>query len=227
MATLSPSRLFELLAPGPVASGKALSARHSGTRSSTTLPSAQLQFLDDVGRRTNTKDDVPVHPEDRSRLLGDRRDRGADLSPVELAWLQRLPIEPTDITFDDAVRLAELARTVSEMKTPASFRLIESIWGPVRELHDERVARAKLKIAQRPIAPLPKSTKDAIEAYLVERSPETSPRALGYEADEIIDEYRKQQKAEHARNLERAEKALQTVLAARAKRASLTSEVAS
>ncbi len=58
----------------------------------------------------------------------------AQLSPSDLAWLTRLPADPASISLEDGQVLAGMAQAL----TPGSAerRLVDSIWLPLKALHD-------------------------------------------------------------------------------------------
>jgi len=58
----------------------------------------------------------------------------AQLSAADLAWLQRLPSDPVSITFEDARVLAGMSAALP--LGSADRRLVDSIWLPVKQLHD-------------------------------------------------------------------------------------------
>lgn len=89
------------------------------------------------------------------------------LSPAEMAWLERLPREPAQITFDDAQALASLSASISSMKNRSDRRLVDSVWTPVKELHDRNAAQVQLRNAQRTPTTIPNALPalaDAIAA---------------------------------------------------------------
>lgn len=67
-------------------------------------------------------------------------DMPAQLSAADLAWLQRLPTDPAAISYEDARVLAGMAETLPPGS--ADKRLLDSIWAPVRQLHDAAQANA-------------------------------------------------------------------------------------
>jgi hypothetical protein len=64
------------------------------------------------------------------------------LSPADIAWLDRLPKEPTEISSEDLRTLTTMAgRAASD----GDRRLLETILGPVRAHHDRLERRSRLE----------------------------------------------------------------------------------
>jgi hypothetical protein len=94
------------------------------------------------------------------------------------------------------------------MKTPATFRLVESVWRPVKDLHDQRLAKAQLEKARAPLPDLPRSTMQAIAASLAEQHPGVSEDALVVEARAIVEPFEERRQRDRLRSIEKAEKKL-------------------
>lgn len=176
------------------------------------LPADQKRFLESVSTAARPQRGAgPVHPETEASRNQYRRDKDEDLTPVELAWLQRLPLDPSKVTFDDAVRLAALAASIREAKTPASARLVQSVWEPVKHLHDERVAKDRAERVREPLGKLPKTTVGAIADALMEEHPGVSREALMHEAREIVSNFEAQRIRQYERTIEKADQQLAEV----------------
>ena len=96
---------------------------------------------------------------------GDRTARTTPLTATELAWLNRLPTDPAQVSFADAKALAELKSSMGGGPELASDRrLLDSIWAPIQEHHD--LAAADVDIANatnRPqLPPVPSSALPAL-----------------------------------------------------------------
>lgn len=226
MYVMSPKELLALLTNSNMNGGRAGARLNYGSRAGNLLPRAQREFLEavrDTPRRPTTAG--VVHPEDEASRVANRRSKDEDLSPVELAWLQRLPLDPTAITFGDAVQLAALAGSISKMKTPASHRLVESVWRPVKELHDERLAKAQLEKVRAPLPDLPRTTVEAVAASLEERHPGVSQQALMIEARAIVEPFDESRQRDRHRAIESAERKLQQLSDERQRRVELARPV--
>jgi hypothetical protein len=108
------------------------------------------------------------HPRDAVRPTADdlrRADSGTaePLSPVELAWLERLPKDPAAIPFEDATVLAGMVQRLSPMTQPADARYVRDIWEPVADLHDKRILNGVIAVASRPLPDLPSGALDALK----------------------------------------------------------------
>jgi hypothetical protein len=226
MYVMTPKELLAFLSGSNMNGGRAKSRLNHGSRAGNLLPRAQREFLEavrDAPRRPSTAG--VVHPEDEAGRAGNRRNKDEDLTPVELAWLQRLPLDPAAITFDDAVQLAALAGSVSKMKTPASYRLVESVWRPVKDLHDERLAKAELDRARAPLPDLPHTTLEAIAASLEEKHPGVSQQALMIEARAVVEPFEVTRQRDRLRAIDRAEQKLQALTEERSRRSELSRPV--
>src|SRR4051812_16462012 len=111
MAALTVQDIQRLLGQSPGMRRGAAMARLGRTKPSDgPLTSRQRAFLEQLADSPrNEVASVPQHPEEVGRTAQRRgRDTGDDLTAVELAWLQRLPLDPSQVTFDDAAELARL-----------------------------------------------------------------------------------------------------------------------
>ncbi len=64
------------------------------------------------------------------------------LSPADLAWIDRLPKNPTEISPEDLRTLTDLAGRAA---SPGDRRLLETILGPIREHYNRQERREHLK----------------------------------------------------------------------------------
>jgi len=91
-----------------------------------------------------------------------------------LAWLQRLPAEPHHIPYEDGRVLAGMAQA-----TPlgsSDRRLVDSIWNPVKQLHDIGQAKAALANADAAAVPTPPpATHHVLAAALAREMPMLTP----------------------------------------------------
>ncbi|SDS21125.1 hypothetical protein SAMN04488570_1378 [Nocardioides scoriae] len=148
-----------------------------------------------------------VHPEQTAGVQSYRRESGAtELTPAELVWLQRLPLEPERVSHGDAVRLAGMAATIDRQTSPSSHQLVQSVWGPVKELHDHQQAAHELEVLRASPPPkLPASVLDALTEALTEENPDWPLAGAQERALELLG----QQINERDRYLAAAERALQ------------------
>ena len=111
----------------------------------------QRQFLADLYATPAPETTVYQHPENKvdAAVAGSDAHRTEPLTPTELAWLQRLPADPRDITPDDAIALGTLARTISPMRSPMDAKLVDSYWQPVKRHHDTEQAKTDIANADR------------------------------------------------------------------------------
>jgi hypothetical protein len=93
------------------------------------------------------------------------RERG-QLSAADVAWIERLPTDPSKVTDHDARELARLSLQVEGHVDGA--RLVASVFGPVRRLHEQRHAKAELEGVRVRDSALPNSAADAIAGPLAD-----------------------------------------------------------
>ena len=167
-----------------------------------------------------------THPLDHATRAQYRRDNDDDLSPVELMWLQRLSLDPSKVSFPDAARLAALAQSISPMQAPASARLIDSIWGPVKELHDRRVAEAQHADAAEPLTRIPSVAIGAIAELLEQQNEGLDDLAIASKAREVMATVSTQREGQHSKALAAADRDLKELAhrAAQRENSSLTEE---
>ena len=168
---LTPGEILGLLAK-PVNGTQAGKVEYLAQREARPNPAngrptqSQRAFLDAMRR-------VPVrlgtaayrHPETNVQF----RSSDDALTPAELAWLQRLPSDPAQVSYNDASALATLAKSV----TGADARLVNSVWQPVKEYHDRNVARLQLESAAQPLPQIPSEALNAL-ADAIQAHPQTS-----------------------------------------------------
>ncbi|GAB6983525.1 hypothetical protein [Nocardioides pyridinolyticus] len=214
------------LLEGGLANGQAMFHLSKRRQPGDLLSTRQRAFLEEVTRTGRKSGQVPEHPESGAAREQYRRDSDAELSAVELAWLDRLPRDPAQVRFEDAQRLAALAASISPMKAPQSARLIESAWAPVKALHDRRVAEAELKQAQRPLPRLPDGLVDALLDALIEEHPGVSREALRVQARELATDVQVRREDAYANALNRARRHVDLLSQAQADYDATTREVA-
>lgn len=188
--TITLDSLLELIAssPCPVKSaGKVAYYRRSpGSQAGPALREF-LAAMDDQWRNgRDGRTTLPAHPGDSAMRHRYRRDSEAGLTAAELVWLRRLPTDPVSVPFDDASRLAALHGAISAMQAPDSHMLIAALWEPVRAVHDERIAQARLEQAKRPLPWLPTGATNAAAELLGARHPGLSEDTLLHEADRLV-----------------------------------------
>lgn len=174
MSTTTSAALVKLIASAhlqPVARATALAQLDRQSRFKAAGGTYMPRTRDFVERFAQVPDPnsakKPSHPAD-FQTVGRRRTEGP-LSAAEMAWLQRLPSDPTQVPFEDAAEVANLVAKVSRMKDPAGARLLTSVWQPIADYHDRRVAQDRLARARQPLPTIPSGALDAlIEAVKIE-----------------------------------------------------------
>ena len=152
---LTVDAIVELIRMGPtqMRKGKAMAYYKQAIRSQSGYSLAQRRFLQAlIEQDALPPREMYVHPEQKATLKppapfgAAARDK---LDPADLVWLQRLPADPAQVTFDDAVQLATLVRSV-KAGTP-DRRLLDSVWKPIKAVHDRRAAETLIRNATRPM----------------------------------------------------------------------------
>lgn len=188
------------------------------------LTPAQRQFIDEmVEHRAAKPAQVPEHPE----LAARRQPREQrDLDAAELVWLQRLPHDPSAVSFEDAMHLASLATAVKAADSPTSARLIQSVWAPVKALHDERVARAEVERARTAKPHVPATTAQALSDAISAEHPDLSPEAYRVESDAVAERIETRVREAYEGGIAQAERSLGEARADQEKYAQTEREVA-
>lgn len=135
----------------------AAQARRSGNR-------RLAEYLQKIADTPGAEQVVARHPRDLARGAA-RRDK-AGLTDSDRMWLARLPTDPKQIRWEDAVALAELVASVDSMAHPSDARLLASIWEPVDALHSRRVAEQRLANTRRPLPAIPDGAVDVVAEAL-------------------------------------------------------------
>jgi hypothetical protein len=137
---------------------------------------AQRKFFDELARVQIRPAETYVHP--ASGGLVHRKD--GPLTPLEVAWLQRLPLDPAQVSFKDAQVLATMA--ISLAGDTESRRLLDSVWLPVKAIHDRAAAEVALRNAQSAQPAIPSAAGALADALAAEhptlRENEAAARAF-------------------------------------------------
>lgn len=222
---LSTREISDLLAakPNGVGAGKVAylaNRERPGTRGWTAKSEKLLRDLQagHPGVENATKAKAYVHPEQAARAA-DLRRGGGPLTPVETAWLTRLPTDPSTVPHADATALASLAKDVSPVKHPMDARLVDSVWAPIKEVHDRNAADVALTNARalKP-NPVPASVLPAMaEAVKAENDQLSDGEAIS-RADALIADAVRKRVAEHDAGMSAAHDTVAAIDAARAER---------
>lgn len=190
---------------------------------------AQQRMVDDLAAiQPPTSPEVYVHPEhdQRAVLVGERGSRtGApthELSPTDLAWLSRLPTDPAQISYNDAVELAALARASSTFADRSSARLIQSVWAPVKEVHDAREAEVALRNAQRPMIQAPSTVLGGLAETVAQENPTLQFDEATMRANNMLREALDKRSAARDEQVALAREAVQRAADSAGRRTSLT-----
>ena len=185
---MSSMKILELLqAPATgMSRGRAFHARSEAKRPGTGATAAQRRFteaLTDLPRRTS---EAYAHP--ATSAIGARHETPA-LTPADLMWLDRLPRDPAQVSFNDARRLASMEAGLRDGRAPASDRrLLASIWEPVRSVHDRKAAEVALRNAQQPLPQVPSGALDALVDAISAELPELHDDEVVLRASRMLHE---------------------------------------
>lgn len=187
-------------------------------------PSSVRQFLDDllVSMKDGSTATTFQHPADAAthRLAYPSESNRKELTPADLAWLDRLPAAEK-VSYDDAVVLATLAQHEWGIGSP-SKRLVQSIWAPVNEVFDRRQAESNLKSARKPLWRIPNAVT-AIADVIAHEVPALSPEEAFERAGQMVDEQLSQRRERHQ---QRRDDAYATVAEIEARASRRTSKTA-
>jgi len=86
-----------------------------------------------------------------------------------------VPTDPAQVSYADATQLAGLSTSLAGTQHASDARLVESVYAPVRELHDGNAARVALTAAQRPAPPVPSSALQALTDAIATEVPTLQP----------------------------------------------------
>lgn len=207
--------------PTPTLAGKvAFVARglRNDRHSSRPVPQSHVQFAADLAK---TLTDTPqaakyVHPGEDPAVGAARPVTG--LSPADLAWLDRLPRDPAEMTYDDAVAVAAMHASLSSMTSPSDKRLVESVYRPVAELHDAAQAGTVLAQASAPLPPVPSSALPALTDAVAAEAPALTPEESVARASRLLGDALAARQAARDAKLAQAEAVVSQAQAATAAR---------
>lgn len=182
----------------------------------------QLAFLDDASalhpRTAGQTTPAYQHPGVRA---ADPRRGGGPLTPVEMAWLNRLPADPTQVPFTDAEALSSLVKDVSPITHPIDAKLVASHWDPVRDVHDENSARRDIANTRALVLPpIPSSTLPAAGEAIAAENPALSPSEALHRGGKLVDAAAEQRAATKQDRIDNAQRTLDRLASARAERIS-------
>jgi hypothetical protein len=177
---LSSKQILDLVGqePKPALAGRVAQHQRSMRTSTnaTSGPASHVKFLADMAAQFTSTPRAPekyLHPGEDPKAMPDTRWTG--LSPAGLAWLQGLPTDPEQVSYDDAVQLAKMAANTSAFKDAQSALLVGQKWVPVKEVHDGRAAQAVLTNAQVSAPSVPSSVMPALTDAIAAETPTLEP----------------------------------------------------
>jgi hypothetical protein len=178
---LSTQQISDLIAdpdkPGRNGSVEALRRAGMGRDGSSTLTGNQRRLLEQIR-------DLPKRP---VRATYRHPDHGAyapprsePLSATQIAWLTRLPTDPSEVSFADAHEVLRLRHSAVGTVHANDRKLLDSIAVPIMEFHDHNKAVVDLQNAVRPLATQPDAALSAMaDAIANENQHLTDDEAIG------------------------------------------------
>lgn len=191
---------------------------------------ATTTFLDDISQRPPWQPVVYTHPEQNAASAVRRRQvrddvtgtmRPEPLSATDAVWLQRVPQDPAQVPFDDAIQLARLAASFTD-KGSSDGRLVWSVWEPVKHVHDTAAAEADLRAAERPYPPVPPSVHEALQDAIAAEVPQLRPDEVRLRADAMLVDALRERDAARQERIDDARARLASLRAAREQRLAVT-----
>jgi hypothetical protein len=158
-------------------------APHGGR---TELSTELRRLFSEVSENRGSARESYRHPATAASGSARERTGGAGLGASEIAWLQRIPTDPNQVSFADATELAKLSSTIDRMKYPADGRLIDQAWKPVKEFHDRNAAQVALRNAERPLPSVPSSALGALAAAILAENDQLRPEEALTRADDAL-----------------------------------------
>lgn len=211
--TLTLSEIMMLIEPDRPTGRSAESTRlaHRLLEDGSTLSSAERDFLREVASHSPPPVEAVLHPRQEAGLLP--AGGSTPLEPSDIAWIERLPTDPTKVPYLDAVHLATMAANIApNSQHGADARLIRSVWAPVAAVYDQRQAEAELRNAQAPARPIPTGAVTVLaEAYRQEGVASDEERADVY-ARKVLSEVAAEREQRRRRAIGQAEERNQQML---------------
>lgn len=182
--------------------GKAAFHRQQGKRPGNMHTPKQNAFLHDFKNLPIPQRREYAHPE---RMPTGAKRGDTPLSPVELAWLQRLPQDPTQVPFRDAQTLAGLSQAIRPSTNPADARFVASVWEPVKDIHDRAESAVRAENAAQPLPPIPSSALGALADAIMHETPDLTPGEALARASAVISEAQTTRQAAQQKAVDAAE----------------------
>lgn len=182
----------------------------------------QNKFLRDfAGAQARHNEKLPrayAHPErapSYSRKVG-------PLSAAELAWINRLPQDPSQVSHEDARVLAGIAATIGRLENPGDALIVDQVWKPIKEIHDRNAAEVRLAAAKVGIPPVPETAFGALVDAILAETNELTRDEAETRASQQLQEIRVRIRSAQESEVEAAEAALMAVDAREYSRTAVT-----
>lgn len=186
--SLTATKLIEAITEPPSQSqnGKLMALQRS-------LPHSDIltaRLLEELMARDVPAREKYVHPADGVGMeyapsAGGAVVKHSPLPAADIAWLERLPRDPAQITHEDARELAAMALRVKPASGDA--RLVRSIWAGVDRLHSKRAAEVELRNLQAATPPrLPRDAASRVIGAVLAEAPQLTTEEALTRADRLL-----------------------------------------
>lgn len=169
---------------------------------------ARRKFLGElIGSERPPSSGGYTHPARVSARNIDRDKNRLDAS--DLAWLERLPRDPTEVSLEDAATVHGLLKNLRLGRASESDRrLVQSIWQPIKALHDKAEAVHNLELARRPLPELSEAAVAAVAEVMCNEDPSLDPEWATIQARRELDHAHSRQARQRDRAIEAAQRQL-------------------
>lgn len=133
------------------------------------------------------------------------------LSAAELAWINRLPHDPSKVSHEEARVLAGISKTIGRTQNPGDALLVDHAWKPVKEFHDANSAQVNLTRAKAGAPPIPDTAFGALADAILNETKELTVDEAHSRASALLKEVREATGQTTAMEVQRAEAAAMAI----------------
>lgn len=218
---LTVKQILDLIAarPTPITQGRSMSLLRQVQRDRQSTGD-ERRFVEAFAAQTPPKAEIYSHPEVAASTALRLPGQPTGLQPADLAWLQRLPSDPAQVTYADAVQLASFVRD-SAPRT-SDRRLLDAVWLPVKAVHDLKAAETELANARLPPPTVPSTALNALAEAVGREAPQLDDDEAVARASRLLREALDRRSDERDARITKAQARLETVRAERVQRQALT-----
>jgi len=209
--------------PGSRGLIESLKRNNRGSMGGTNLTSSQRTLLTQVANVPASGKPTPAysHPARQPHLAG-AQTRTGPLTPAEVTFLDRLPRDPSEVSYADATEVFRLLATADPAEHRSDLPLLRSIADPLREHHDGNAAQADLVRAQQPLHDIPASALSALADAIGAEYDQLQPTEVIARANTMLSDIGSQRVAKRFAAINAAETRISEVTAAQTARTAVT-----